>query len=440
MSILDRSSLEQSPLADLHAIAAELSIDSFRRLRKAELIDLILERQAGAEAPAAEEGEEEAAEIEDEVLEAGQLAEAVEDEIGSRDEGGASSRRRRGRRGGRGRAGARADSSEGDDDAEDGAAASGQPSGRRDRESPRGDEDEIVEGVVEVLPGGSGFVRVNPPEPSDDDVYISAAQVRRCELVSGDRVTGPRRPPRRSERFASLVRVETVNDRPPAELAETARLDDLPAVFPSQPLLRDSSDATLKATATVAPIGRGSRVTIAGAAHTGKTELLRRMAGELAGEEELQLSVVLLGVRPEEASEWQSGELRPASVLALGTSADAQGQALEGVIEQARRVVARGAHAAVLIDTLAHVHAHVARKALGAARATVGGGSLTVIATAAEPVGGETTVITLDRRLAAGGRFPALDLADSWTMHAEQLVGEKEAEKLSKARAKAAGG
>ena len=432
MSILDRSSLEQSPLADLHAIAAELSIDSFRRLRKAELIDLILERQAGTEAPEAGEGEEEAPEAEDAVLDADELAEAVEEEIRSRDEGGASSRRRRGRRGGRGRSGARAGSPEGDDVAEDGVAASGQ--------SPRADEDEMVEGVVEVLPGGSGFVRVNPPDPSDEDVYISAAQVRRCELVSGDRVTGPRRPPRRSERFASLVRVETVNDRPAAELAETARLDDLPAVFPSQPLLRASSGTTLTATAAVAPVGRGSRVTIVGPPQTGKTELLRRIAGELAGEGDLQLSVVLLGVRPEEVSEWQSGELGPASMLALGTSADAQGQALEGVIDQVRRVVARGTHAAVFIDTLIHVAPHIARKALGAARATVDGGSLTVIATAAAPVGGETTLITLDPRLAAGGRFPALDLANSWTMHAERLVGEKEAEKIGKARAKAAGG
>ena len=106
--------------------------------------------------------------------------------------------------------------------------------GNGDRGQPERQPDETVEGVVELLPNGSGFVRVDPPEPSDDDVYISSAQVRRCELVSGDRVTGPRRAPRRSERFAALVRIDTVNGRPAAELADSARYDDLPASFPSE--------------------------------------------------------------------------------------------------------------------------------------------------------------------------------------------------------------
>ncbi len=94
----------------------------------------------------------------------------------------------------------------------------------------------IVDGVVELLPNGSGFVRVSPPEPSDADVYISAAQVKRCELVNGDRVTGPRRAPHRSERFPSLVRIDTVNGRPAEELADRGRFDDLPAEFPSRAL------------------------------------------------------------------------------------------------------------------------------------------------------------------------------------------------------------
>ena len=105
----------------------------------------------------------------------------------------------------------------------------------------------IVEGVVELLPNGSGFLRTKPPEPSDDDVYISAAQVKRCELVNGDRVTGPRRTPRRSERFASLVRIDTVNGRPAAELADGARFDDLPVAFPSERFELGADDPTLVA-------------------------------------------------------------------------------------------------------------------------------------------------------------------------------------------------
>ena len=100
---------------------------------------------------------------------------------------------------------------------------------RRDGDGvPRPAEERTVEGVVELLGNGSGFVRVDPPEPSDDDVYISAAQVRRCELVSGDVVTGPVRRPRRSERYPSLVRVDTINGTPADEVAEGTRYDDLP--------------------------------------------------------------------------------------------------------------------------------------------------------------------------------------------------------------------
>ena len=118
------------------------------------------------------------------------------------------------------------------------------PRRRRDRRDPekpakeepseRASEEETVEGEVELLPNGSGFLRVNPPEPSEDDVYVSAAQVKRCELVPGDRIAGPRRAPRRSERFASLIRVDTINGRPADEVADSTRFDDLPAAFPSE--------------------------------------------------------------------------------------------------------------------------------------------------------------------------------------------------------------
>ena len=86
----------------------------------------------------------------------------------------------------------------------------------------------IAEGVVEVLGNGSAFLRVDPPEPSDDDVYISAAQVRRCELVSGDSVTGPVRTPRRSERYPSLVRIDTINGASADAVSDGARYEDLP--------------------------------------------------------------------------------------------------------------------------------------------------------------------------------------------------------------------
>ena len=148
MPVLERSELEASPLADLHAIADQLGLDGYRRLRKAELIDAILAGPgAGAEqagTPAPQKG-------------------------GERDGRSARAQQPRPRARARG-------------------AAAGEGGAR------------TADGVVELLDNGSAFLRVDPPEPSDEDVYISAAQVRRCELVSGDRVSGSVRTPRRSER------------------------------------------------------------------------------------------------------------------------------------------------------------------------------------------------------------------------------------------------
>jgi transcription termination factor Rho len=440
MSIVDRAALESSPLADLHAMASELSIDGYRRLRKAELIDAILARQEGTDASPDDKPEEPEQKDErpEELPDAEELAEAVADEL--KDDEAAGKRRRRGRRGGRGRAGARDD-----DQAEEGAEPSsedgdGDEREEREERGERAPAEETIEGVVELVPNGSGFVRIKPGEQSDDDVYISAAQVKRCELLSGDKVTGPRRPPRRSERFASMVRIDTINGRPAEEVADSARFDDLPAAFPSELLPLGAEDPTMAAIELVAPIGKGSRVTITGERGTGKTEALRRLVFSLVGNQDLHLLLVLVGVRPEEISDWEAGPLKPAAALNFAASADAQNQALEPVIDQARRWAARGAHAVVLIDSLDGLHPQAARKALASARRILGGGTLTVIATSAEPVGGETTVIALDASKARAGSFPALDIGGSATMRPELLVGEEGAETLTRTRAQALGG
>ncbi len=405
MSILDRESLQASPLADLHALASELSIDGYRRLRREELIDAILERQDSTDgAKAVDEAEEE-------------------------DEGPeATGRRRRGRRGGRGRTETKEAA-----EAQEPAAGVKEPA-EPPAEKEAADEVEMIEGVVDLLPNGSGFLRVAPPEPSDDDIYISAAQVKRCELVSGDRIAGPKRPARRSERFASLVRIDTINGEPADQVAIGARFDDLPAAFPSERLSLGADDPTLKAIEWLTPFGRGSRVTIVGPSRAGKTEALRRIAGALSGQSELQLFLALAGARPEEIAEWNAGSLAPAAAVSFAASGDAQDHAVELVVDQARRLASRGSQTIVLIDTLDGLHDHAARKALAAARNIVEGGSLTVIATSMRPIGGETTVIALDPGLTSAGRFPALDLAASGTLRAELLVGEAGAEAIAAAR------
>ena len=300
-SVLDRSDLEQSPLADLHLLANELGVDGFRRLRKPDLVDAILSRQSGDEVaePVVEE------------------VEAVATPVGSDDEGGPK-RSRRGRRGGRGR---RRDEDEGGDVGSD-----------RDRDEPvaaspqaesRGGEERSVEGAVELLANGSGFLRLSPPDPTDDDVYISAAQVKRCELVAGDRVAGPMRPARRSERFPSLIRVDTINGRPAEEVAEGTRFEDLPVAWPAERIQLGSEDPTVKAIEWLTPFGKGSRVVIAGPSRSGKSEALRRLAAALASVSGLEVSAVLSGVRPEEIADFPVTPRLRAELLGVGRRAGA---------------------------------------------------------------------------------------------------------------------
>jgi len=448
-SVLDRSELEASPLADLHAIADQLGLDGFRRLRKADLIDRIL-------------GEKPSADTED-----AQPDEADEEK---------SSTRSRGRRGGRSRRSRGASDVDADtpvdvdadgdseDDAEEqqkeeprerrprsrrGGAGRGtarrepakRDAGTKDAEPEDSDEregGELAEGVVEVLGNGSAFLRIDPPEPSDGDIYISAAQVRRCELVSGDRVAGPVRTPRRSERYPSLVRIDTINGDSADAVSAGTRYDDLPVDYPGERFALEASDPTLQAIEWLTPFGRGSRVVIVGAARAGKSETLRALLYAISAREDVEASVVLADARPEEIGRWQQDEKHaPVAALSFATSADSQGQAVERAIDAAKRVAARGGNAIVLIDSLDGLHPHAARKALAAARNLREGGSLTVIATAAKPFGGESTVIALDVALTSTSRQPILDLAASGTLRPELLVGEDGATAILKARAEA---
>jgi transcription termination factor Rho len=473
MAVLERSELEASPLADLHAIADQIGLDGFRRLRKADLIETILDRSGGGGGKSsADDGEA----TEERSREAGttgrkrtsrtrRSAKGAEEEKSPAAEGAAEGRITGGRDG------ATADAEEDGEEQSRSSAARRRPARSRSRSRTAGDgeerstgtrsraagtrergsrdqddaadrgEERVAEGVVELLGNGSAFLRISPPEASDEDVYISAAQVRRCELVSGDRVSGPVRTPRHSERYPSLARVDTINGAPAAAVAEGTRYEDLAVAYPTQRLELDPQDPTLAAIEWLTPIGRGSRALIVGAARAGKTETLRRLLSTLAGREGLEVMVVLSGVRPEEISAWrEASPVAPAAALNFAASADMQGQTVEHVVETAKRVAARGGDVVVLIDSLDALHPHVARKVLSGARNLAEGGSLTLIATATRPFGGESTVIALDVALTSTGRLPALDLASSGTVKPELLVGEDGAQAIARARASAMSG
>ena len=291
--------------------------------------------------------------------------------------------------------------------------------------------------MLEVLENGSGFLRVSgAEETSDDDVYVSAAQIRRCELVAGDSVVGPIRRARRSERHPSLVRVTTINGVAAEEVSDGTRFADRGAAFPAEPLTFKAKDATLKQIADLAPIGRGSRVTVSGPPGSGRTSTLRLLAIELAAEEGIELQVVLAGSRPEELAEWTAADLTPSAVADLGAGLDAQAQVVDRAIDAAKRATSRGGHAAVVIDALDNLPEGAARRALAAARNVPDGGTLTVIAAARAPLGGETTTILLDGAAAALERRPVL-APGSHTLRVEVLVGARKATTIAKNHAKA---
>ena len=402
MSVFSRDALEGSPLADLHAIASELGIDGYRRMRKADLVKAIIIDQGGDPGP-----DPEPEPVDDDAGD-----EAAEKPARSRSRrSGSSSLRSGGREGGSSRGGSSSRSEGG---------RSGGRGGSRSERGSDGSETE-VEGTIEVLGNGSAFVRVKPPGQSDDDVYVSAAQVRRCELKSGAKVAGPARPARRSERYPSLVRVVTINGSSADEVSVGTPFDKLEAGFPTQKIGFSSRSSTLKTIASSAPFGRGSRVSVVGPFASGRSTTLRMLAAELAAIEDVELSVVLAGARPEERAEWVAAGIEPAAFETLTASADSQAKAIERAIESARKVTAKGGHSAVVIDSIDDLGAHAARKVLGAARNVPGAGSLTVIAASRAPVGGETTLIFLASQ--DGGKIgdPAVDKAKSKTLRSNLL-------------------
>lgn len=396
MTVLTRDLLTSSPLADLHALASELAIDGFRRLRREELIDRINERRSGDadERPAGRRRRR-----------------------GGRDDeasnGGGEERPSRRRR-------------RGADEASDNGRDRGRDRGGRDQ----GESSETVEGPIVIGQSGSALLTT----ADGAEVYVSAGQVRRCELVDGDRVSGPTRPPRNSERYASLIRVESINGSSADEVAPAPKPEGQAAVRPTELFAIESDDPTVAAIAWLTPLGRGSRAVIAGPHASGKSEALRRLGVALKGTEGIELLTVLAGVRPEEIADWRDAGLTPAVELDLVAGPDQRAKAIDEVVEQGRRIAARGGHAVLLIDTLDGLAEGAARRILAAARKLQDGGSLTIIATREAPVGGESTVVRLDYALTSTGRFPSLDLAGSGTLRPELLVGEEGAAAIAKAR------
>ena len=323
MTVLQRKELESSPLADLHAIASELGLEGFRSKRKDDLIGAILVAQGGE--PAAVDEDEPGP---DEVPSEEALESTPEGELDVVEE---------------------------------------EPEVEEEESS----DEEILTGPLDILANGSGFLRLDPAGQSRDDVYVSPAQIRRCELRSGDEISGPVRPPRRNERHPSLIRVETVNGAEAEPPEERPWFGELTAKFPTERLGELNG----------VPYGRGSRVAVVGPPGSGATTLLREAVKALG--EDVTVQVALAGARPEELAEWR--ELgSPVVGGSFERSPEAQAQAAELAVERGKRQAERGGHAVVVVDSLQALPPGTRRRIFGAGRASEEGGTLTILAAAGE--------------------------------------------------------
>jgi transcription termination factor Rho len=381
MSVLDPRELQASPLADLHALAAELGLEGFRRLRKAELIDQIVVAGGGSlpepsDAPEPEpelEAEvelyEEASPELDEVVphEVAAVAEALDESVASVSD---------------------------EDDGEEQEEAAAEEEREEEAAAEEEREEDLRSGILDVLPNGSGFIRAEPYRQSREDVYVSPAQIRRCELRPGDEVAGPVRPPRRNERHPSLVRVATVNGQDADAPTERSRFDSLSPLWPSERLGGPSAMVD-------APFGKGSRVAIGGPPGAGASYLLREAVKVLRERHsDLEVIVVLAGVRPEELTDWNDLGIEVAGG-SFDDSFDDQAQVAELAVQRAKRSVEAGADVVVVIDSLDALPPATARRVFGAGRNAQDAGSLTVLAStgaSAEPHRMATTHVTLEPR------------------------------------------
>jgi transcription termination factor Rho len=308
-------------------------------------------------------------------------------------------------------------------------------------------ETEEVSGVLDRMPQGYGFLRLSGLSEAEGDVYVSASQIRRCELRPGDQVRGPARAPRRGERHRALVRVEAVNGQDPEE--ERTHFEDLTPAPPHRRMFPADAagDPLVRAVDLLGPLAFGQRVLVLAQPRSGRTTLLRAL-GSAVSEAGAHLVVLLADERPEEVPQWESA-LPQAEIFAATADQEPRDQirAAELAMGHAKRLAETGEDVVVLIDSLSRLalgYRDPARvkRIFGAGRelAEEGSGSLTIIATVldSDDRGAEvrealeTTenlLLRLDAGLASKGIVPALVAADSRASGEDELRDPDEMEK-----------
>ena len=429
--------LSESHLADLHERAAELGVPRFRLLPRPELIEAI-ERAEGEGGAAAETVD--APDREERPRRRGRRSRSGERRAREREEAGSEERG----------AEERDEAEEERDEAEEERDEEGV---ERDEEEPPADEEtEDVSGILDRMPQGYGFLRLGGLGAAEGDVYVSASQIRRCELRPGDEVSGPARPPRRGERHRALVRVAAVNDQE-AE-GERVQFEDLTAVSPHRRIpLGQSSEPLARAVDLLAPLAFGQRVLVLAQPRSGRTTLLRAIASALQGTG-ARVRVLLADERPEEVTKWER-EAAGAEIVAAPADQEPHDQVrtAELAIGHAKRRAEAGDDIVVIVDSLSRLalgyrDPNRVKRLFGAGRelSEEGSGSLTIIATVLDSdergeqvrAALETTenvLIRLDADLASRGVFPSIDVAGTRVSGEEELRSPAELEEVRELRA-----
>jgi transcription termination factor Rho len=322
----------------------------------------------------------------------------------------------------------------------------------------------FTEGVLEMLQEGYGFLRVHGYLPSPDDVYVSQSQIKRFGLKTGDTVTGQVRPPKDSERYYSLLRVEAVNGESPEMLKHRVPFDALTPIYPTERLRMETEPKGISGRMIdlVCPIGKGQRGLIVSPPKAGKTMLLKAIGNAItANHPEVVLIVLLIDERPEEVTDIRRSVQAEVASSTFDELPENHMKVQELCLEKAKRLVEHRKDVVVLLDSITRLSRasnltvtpsgrtlsggldpsalYRPKRFFGAARNIEEGGSLTVVATALVDTGSRmddvifeefkgtgNMELVLDRTLSERRTFPAIDVRRSGTRHEELLMNEDE--------------
>ncbi|PIZ18800.1 MAG: transcription termination factor Rho, partial [Deltaproteobacteria bacterium CG_4_10_14_0_8_um_filter_43_12] len=326
------------------------------------------------------------------------------------------------------------------------------------------------EGVLETLPDGFGFLRAPDYSylPGPDDIYVSPSQIRRFNLLTGDTVSGQIRPPKDSERYFALLKVESVNFEDPEASREKILFDNLVPLYPQDKIKLEANPENLSTRIMdlLTPIGKGQRGLIVSPPRAGKTMLLQSIANAITtNHKEIILIVLLIDERPEEVTDMQRSVDGEVVSSTFDEPAQRHVQVAEMIIEKAKRLVEHKGDVVILLDSITRLARaynavvppsgkvlsggvdssalHRPKRFFGAARNIEDGGSLTIIATALIDTGSRmdevifeefkgtgNMEIHLDRKLSDRRIFPAMDINRSGTRKEELLISKEDLNRI----------